>query len=384
MNLLRYIFINIVSTLLLRFFPFPDKTGLIRIGKPDRNSPVLLTGNYRLTVERVKMALRKMDIYLLIANSRGVNVWCGATGGLFTNHDVISTLKTTGIEEFVNHRKVILPQLSAPGIEAKIILQKTGWEVIWGPVYAGDIPDFIKSNLKKSPEMREVKFTWIQRLEMAIAWAFLISVISAFLMSILWRPAIPALIPLIWGLSFLIYLSFPLYNSWLASEGERIRIGFISFDLKHGVLSLLLWIILSFAIVSYNFFVDTLILQHILGWEIISLVVISVLIFDLIGSTPVYKGGEKERGMAITVNESKCKGAGFCEQVCPRNCHEITGGKQTTISRADKCVKCGACIVQCPFDALYFTNPAGRILSPEIIRRFKLNLKGNRVVKVGL
>ncbi len=67
-----------------------------------------------------------------------------------------------------------------------------------------------------------------------------------------------------------------------------------------------------------------------------------------------------------------------------RNCHEVSKEKQTTIPRANMCVKCGACIVQCPFDSLYFKDPMGRGLSPEIIRKFKLNLKGERAVEVGL
>jgi hypothetical protein len=68
MILLKYIAVNIVEAL-LRGFPLPCKTGLIKIGSPDRNSPVFLTCNYHLTVERVKRALKKMDCYLLVANS---------------------------------------------------------------------------------------------------------------------------------------------------------------------------------------------------------------------------------------------------------------------------------------------------------------------------
>ena len=67
-----------------------------------------------------------MDVFLLVSNSRGVNVWCSATGGLFTNHDVISVLKTSGIEKLVDHRNVILPQLAATGIESNVIRKKTG------------------------------------------------------------------------------------------------------------------------------------------------------------------------------------------------------------------------------------------------------------------
>jgi len=127
--------VNIAETL-LRVLPLASKTGLIKIGNPDRNSPVFLTCNYHLTVQRVKRALRGIDAYLLVGNSRGINVWCGAAGGHFTNHDVISVVKTSGIEELVAHRNVILPQLAATGVEAKIMQKKTGWRVIWGPVYA--------------------------------------------------------------------------------------------------------------------------------------------------------------------------------------------------------------------------------------------------------
>jgi ferredoxin len=41
-------------------------------------------------------------------------------------------------------------------------------------------------------------------------------------------------------------------------------------------------------------------------------------------------------------------------------------------------VQCGACIVQCPFDALYFASPNGDVVAPDTVRRFKLNLLGNR------
>ena len=57
MSLLNYVVVSIVGTI-LRFFPWPCKTGLYHIGQPDRGSPVLVTCNYRLTVERVRRAWR--------------------------------------------------------------------------------------------------------------------------------------------------------------------------------------------------------------------------------------------------------------------------------------------------------------------------------------
>ena len=90
MNTLKFILFNIIATL-LRLFPLPCRTGIITIGNPDRRSPVFLTGNYIITVLRVKRAIEG-NAYLLVANSRGINVWCAGGGGHFTNHDIISIL----------------------------------------------------------------------------------------------------------------------------------------------------------------------------------------------------------------------------------------------------------------------------------------------------
>lgn len=103
MSLLRYLLKNLLGTL-LRFAPLPYRVGLFKIGTPDRGSPVILTCNYCLTVERVRRAPKGVNAYLLVANSRGVNVWCAAAGGLLTSHSVISALKTSGIGELVDHR----------------------------------------------------------------------------------------------------------------------------------------------------------------------------------------------------------------------------------------------------------------------------------------
>jgi NAD-dependent dihydropyrimidine dehydrogenase PreA subunit len=381
MNFLIYIAVNITETL-LRVLPFPSKTGLVKVGNPDRNSPVFLTCNYHLTVQRVKRALKGIDAYLLVANSRGINVWCGAAGGLFTNHDVVSVLKTSGIEELVDHRNVILPQLAATGVEAEIIRDKTRWKVIWGPVYAKNIPAFLKNGLKKASEMREVEFPWEQRIEMAVAWAFPISFVSALIVIPFWREAIPFLVTLVWGLSFLIFMSFPLYCQWLSSEGKRM--GFIFFDFGRGGFQLILWGILILGLVTYSLLVDNFSWGFILRWGFASLVVVLVLSLDLMGSTPVYKSGlHEDRLLKVVLDSNKCRGAGFCEQVCPRNCYEVDRNRHVaTMPRAKRCVQCGACIVQCPFDALYFRSPKGEIVSPENIKKFKLNLIGKRLVKL--
>jgi NAD-dependent dihydropyrimidine dehydrogenase PreA subunit len=379
-NLLKYIIVNIVGTL-LRGFPLPQRTGLIELGKPGKDSPVFLTGNFRLTVERVKRALRGVDCYLLIANSRGINVWCAAAGGHFTNHDVISSLKISGVEVRVDHRNVILPQLAATGIEAGTIREKTGWKVTWGPVYAKDIPTFIKNRFDKTPEMRQVRFPWSQRIEMAVMWAFPFSLIVFLILIAFWQEVLLPLLGLIWGLPLLIFLSFPLYSKWLNPEKKGAAFSKYTIIFDFGRAPLFLWGVTLVCLIIFSLLTSSFSREFIFHWGFISFVVVLIVSLDLMGSTPLYKSGlHEDRFLTIVLDAGKCRGAGLCEQVCPRNCYEVDENRHSaTIPRADKCVQCGACIVQCPFDALYFRGPKGNIMPPETIRRFKLNRIGKRL-----
>jgi NAD-dependent dihydropyrimidine dehydrogenase PreA subunit len=380
-NLLSYVMVNIISTL-LRFLPLAGKTGLIRLGDPDRNSPVLLTANYILTVSRVKRALAGTNAFLLVANSRGVNVWCAATGGHLTAHEVISVLKTSGIEQLVDHRKVILPQLAATGIEAAMVKERCGWQVVWGPVCARDIPAYLRAGCQKTSAMRQVEFPWKQRLEMAVAWAFPISVISGGIMASFWPGAVAMLFSLVWGLSLLIFACFPLYSHWLSTKGKRV--GLIFFDFGRGGLQLVLWGIAIVGLLIYSLLTGDHGWAFFLRWAFVSLVLVLIVSLDLMGSTPVYKSGlHKERWLEISLDETKCRGVGFCEQVCPRDCYEMDPARhKVTLLRPDRCVQCGACVVQCPFDALFFRSPKGDVVPPEMIRKFRLNLMGKRLVRV--
>ncbi|USH00147.1 4Fe-4S binding protein [Thermococcus argininiproducens] len=380
--MLRYIIVNIVGTL-LRGFPMPCRTGLIKIGNPDEDSPVFLTANYCVTVERVKRVLEKsaIDCYLLVANSKGINVWCSAAGGYLTHHEVISALKTSGIEKLVKHRNVVLPQLAAAGVEARKVKEKTGWNIIWGPVYAKDIPGFIKNGYKKPPEMREVKFPLLHRIEMAVMWAFPFSIIVAFLAFFLWRSAVLPLFALTWLLPIMIFISFPLYSKFLNLRKNGIGVSRYTVIFDFGRVPLILEGVFIFLLIVYGFFTGHLSFEFLLRWGFVSFIIIMLVSIDLMGSTPVYKSGlHEERLLRVALDEEKCTGCGVCVQVCPRNCYEIE--RVAMMPRAERCVQCGACIVQCPFDALYFVSPEGRTIPPEVTRKFKLNLMGKRLVRI--
>ncbi|MFQ5679036.1 MAG: HgcAB-like fusion protein [Gemmatimonadota bacterium] len=380
MSRLRSLWVEVIGTL-FRVLPFPCRTGLFRIGHPGRDAPVLLTGNFRVTVERVRRALRGLDAYLLVANSHGLNVWCAATGGHLTNHDVLSVLKTSDVERHVDHRRVILPQLAGTGIQGKEILHKAGWRVEWGPVYAADLPAYLGGGRRKTAAMRRARFPWPQRLEMAVAWAFPISLVFALLVAPWWPAGIGPTVGLVWGLALLIFLGFPLYAGRLKTRGRRA--GFVFFDVgEHGG-PLLVWLLFVAGLLTWQLGGGAFSWGTTLRWGFVSLAAVLTLSLDLAGSTPVFKSGlHADRRLRIVLEPDRCRGAAFCEQVCPVEVFRVDEARRlATLPGAQGCVQCGACVVQCPFDALRFEGPEGEIVTPEVVRTFKLNLLGHRAVR---
>jgi uncharacterized membrane protein len=69
----------------------------------------------------------------------------------------------TRLGEVVRHRKLILPQLGAPGVAAHEVKKRSGFWVEYGPVRAGDLPEYLKTHTATS-QMRRVEFPIIDRL----------------------------------------------------------------------------------------------------------------------------------------------------------------------------------------------------------------------------
>jgi len=138
--------------------------GLYAWGRPDSNSIVLVTSNYKLSFDTLRKEMADMNAWLLVLDTRGINVWCAAGKKNFSSEEVINQVKNTNLEKIVSHRKLILPQLSATGVSALRVKKGCGFEVIWGPVRARDIKAFLSARYQADKSMRLVTFTLPERL----------------------------------------------------------------------------------------------------------------------------------------------------------------------------------------------------------------------------
>ncbi len=138
--------------------------GLYCVGNPTGSSPVLVTANYKMTFDRLRMELHGLDAWIVVLDTDGVNVWCAAGKGTFGTEELVRRLKTVRLADIVSHRTIILPQLGATGVAAHEVARQSGFRVVYGPVRASDIPAFLAADMQATPEMRTVKFTAWDRL----------------------------------------------------------------------------------------------------------------------------------------------------------------------------------------------------------------------------
>lgn len=143
---------------------FRIATGIYAVGNPDKLSPVLVTANYKLTFDKLRKELHGLDLWLLVVDTRGINVWCSAGKGTFSAEEIINKIRQTGLNRIVSHRQLILPQLAASGVAAHTVTRATGFKVVYGPIYAKDIPSFLNHGCKATAEMRKVTFTLAERI----------------------------------------------------------------------------------------------------------------------------------------------------------------------------------------------------------------------------
>ena len=137
--------------------------GLYALGDPGPEAPVFVSANYTLSFDALRSSLTGIHGYILVLDTKGVNVWCAAGKGTFGTDELVLRIKATGLRDVVNHRIVILPQLGAPGVAAHQVKKRSGFKVEYGPVRASDLPAYLETR-QATPEMRLVGFTLRDRM----------------------------------------------------------------------------------------------------------------------------------------------------------------------------------------------------------------------------
>lgn len=137
--------------------------GIYKIGNPDSKSDVFVSANYKLSFDILRKNLKSFNAWILVIDTKGVNVWCAAGKGNFGTETLVKSIDTTVLKSVVSHRRLIVPQLGAVGVAAHKVKEQTGFRVIFGPVRAADISAFVKAGYKATPEMRHINFPLYER-----------------------------------------------------------------------------------------------------------------------------------------------------------------------------------------------------------------------------
>lgn len=132
--------------------------GLYAVASPTPESPVFVSANYKLSFDRLRMELDGIDGWILVLDTKGINVWCAAGKGTFGTDEIVARVEAVDLGKVVSHRKLIVPQLGASGVAAHEVRKQSEFRVVYGPVRARDIRAFLDADMKATPSMRKVLF----------------------------------------------------------------------------------------------------------------------------------------------------------------------------------------------------------------------------------
>ncbi len=342
-----------------RLFPFPARPGFRRVGKPGRSSPVLVTCNFELTVRKVVQTLERdgIDAWLLVAPTKGINVWCAAGGGHFTTDTVVSIIKTSGIENLVDRRDLILPQLSAVGVNIRALKERTGWKPRFGPVYIEYLAAYLKHEERPpEKEFRRVEFPLHDRFAMGTNLGFnsLLFFALPFIIGSIWVSGL-------WWKSITLLYLLAVLNSvlvfWLPGK-PGVQKGFS------------LGLIVSAAFVVLSQTIWDIGPGETMGWMGLIILLATYLGYDLPSWSPLWRADVKElvlgmRNTRVDVIPERCIGCGLCATVCPAGVFDLdSNDKKSMVVRLDACQACGACIENCPKEAIESNFRAGLCSCP--------------------
>ena len=290
---------NLKVRLAINRMDYSVKPGLYAVGNPDFNSLVLVSANYKLSFDALREELTGMDVWLLVLDTKGINVWCAAGKGTFGTDELVKRIEISGLDQVVNHRKMIVPQLGAVGIAAHQVRKRSGFSVIYGPVRASDIPAFLEAGMKTTQEMRRVKFSLADRLkvipvEIVLSAHYLFFISAAFFLlsglsssgySLNWTAGIIAVLNLVMGYLAGTFMG-PLLLPWLPGR---------SFSLKGAFAGVVVFLVLFLMKLTGAHFLQAI------GWLLLIPALSSFLTMNFTGASTYtsLSGVKKEMRIAV-------------------------------------------------------------------------------------
>lgn len=173
--------------------------GLYAIGTPGPTSHVIVTANYKMSYDLVRSNLKGRNVWLLILETFGINVWCAAGKGTFGTSELIHRLTRSGLSRLLQHRILLLPILGAPGVAAHRIAKETGFNIRYAAIRATDLAEFLDNGSITAPEMKQLSFTLRERLvltpvELVQSLKYVLPVALILLLTGWWLNAVAAVI----------------------------------------------------------------------------------------------------------------------------------------------------------------------------------------------
>ncbi|MCX6362659.1 MAG: acetyl-CoA decarbonylase/synthase complex subunit gamma [Actinobacteria bacterium] len=126
--------------------PIQVEPKLYEVGVAGPDSPVLITTNFSLTYFSVSGEVEGAGVpaWLLVADSDGQSVLTGWAAGKFDAEKIAKTVRDSGIESRINHKKLVIPGHVA-GLSGEVEEELPGWQIMVGPRDAVDISNYLKN-----------------------------------------------------------------------------------------------------------------------------------------------------------------------------------------------------------------------------------------------
>lgn len=150
---------------------------------------MLVTANYKLSFDTLRSNLQGEDVWVLVVDTRGINVWCAAGKGTFSTDEIALQVRRANLDKIVTHRELILPQFAAAGVATHELKRKCGFKGGFGPIRAQDLPAYLKCGNQADERMRSVTFNFGERLvltpvELVLTWKIvLLTMLASFVVS---------------------------------------------------------------------------------------------------------------------------------------------------------------------------------------------------------